>query len=212
MKRLLIVLLSLITAIISSAQSYEGTIEYDKKDRKATIIEFPYAPSVVENAIIEKMENLGYKKKQSKGFLVYKNAVIKAISSEPADYMIKVEAKSRKEKDESIVYLIMNEGEESITLKDEALLIGSMKIFLNEMSPHVEAFSLEKGIQGQEASVAKAEKRLKDMKEDQEIIEKKIKKLQEDLKDNAKDQEKQLKEIKNQKLTLETMKGKRKIL
>ena len=60
------------------------------------------------------MERLGYKKKESKGFLVYKGAVITDISVEPADYIIKVERKSRKEKDESVVYILMSKGEENV--------------------------------------------------------------------------------------------------
>ncbi len=174
------------------------------------IIEFPYAPSVVEDAIIEKMEKMGYKKKESKGFLVYKGAIISAISSEPADYMIKVERKSRKEKDESVVYLLMNRGEENIMTRSDAFVNSNMKTFMNGMSPEVEAFNLEKEIQEQEALVIKAEKKFKDLKDDQETMEKKIKKLQEDLKTNDKDQQNQQKEIDNQKQILDAMKAKRK--
>lgn len=210
MKRILIGLVSLIPAIISSAQSYEGSIEYQKKDQKAMIIEFPYAPSVVEDALIEKMEKMGYKKKESKGFLVYKGAVISDISSEPADYMIKVERKSRKEKDESVVYLVMNKGEENIMARSDAFVNSNLKTFLNGLAPEMEAFNLEKQILEQADAVAKAEKKLRDLKDDKENMEKKIKKLQEDIKDNEKDQENQQKEIDTLKQTFEAMKGKRK--
>ena len=101
-------------AATGNAQSYEGTVDYQKKDEKAIIIEFPYPPSVVEDAIISKLEKMGFKKKESKGFLVYKNVVLTDISAEPADYMIKVERKSRKDKDESIVYLLINRNDENI--------------------------------------------------------------------------------------------------
>ena len=97
----------LISSLAGLSQSFEGSVEYLKKDQQAIVIEFPYAPSVVEEAIEKRMEKLGHKKKESKGFLVYKNVVLREISSEPADYLIKVERKSRKEKDESIVYLLM---------------------------------------------------------------------------------------------------------
>jgi hypothetical protein len=210
MKKILIVCLSLIPAIISSAQSYEGSVEFQKKDQKAMIIEFPYAPSVVEDAIIEKMEKLGYKKKESKGFLVYKSAIIKDISAEPADYMIKVERKSRKDKDESVVYLIMNRAEENIMARSDAFVNSNMKTFMNGMSPEMEAFNLEREIQGQDVLVTKAEKKLKNLKDDQESLETKIRKLQENLKDNTNDQQNQQKEIENQKQILEAMKGKRK--
>jgi chromosome segregation ATPase len=156
------------------------------------------------------MEKKGYKKKESKGFLVYKNAVISEISSEPADYMVRVERKSRKDRDESVVYLIMNRGEENIMARSDAFLNSNMKTFLNGMTPNVEALNLEREIQAQEEVVAKAEKRLRNLKDDQEDMEKKIKKLQEDLKDNAKDQEKQQKEIEAQQIALESLRGKRK--
>ena len=207
--RLITSLFAVLLTLTVSAQSYEGTVEYQKKDQKAMIIEFPYSPSVVEDAIVQKMEKLGYKKKESKGFLVYKNAVISEISAEPADYMIKVERKSRKEKDESVVYLVMNKGEENIMARNDALLNSNVKTFLNGMSPDVESLNLERQIEAQQALVAKAEKKLKDLKEDQESMEKKIKKLQDDLKDNAKDQEKQQNEIENQKKVLEALVGKR---
>jgi hypothetical protein len=196
---------------LCSAQSYEGTVEYQKKNETAIIIEFPYPPSVVEDAIIDKMEKLGYKKKESKGFLVYKGAILKDISVEPADYMIKVERKSRKDKDESVVYLLVNRNDENIIARRDALVNSNAKTFLNGLTPDVDAYNLEVQIKDQENIVSKAERKFKDLQDDQESMEKKIKKLQDDLKDNAKDQENQQKEIEKQKQTLEAMKGKRKI-
>jgi hypothetical protein len=210
MRQIIVTLLVLFTSTITRAQSYEGTIEYQKKDQKAMVIDFPYSPSVVEDAIVMKMEKLGYKKKESKGFLVYKNAVISDISSEPADYMIKVERKSRKEKDESVVYIVMNRAEENLIARSDALINSNVKSFLNGMAPHVEAHNLEVEIKKQEDAVAKAEKKLKNLVDDKETMEKKIKKLQDDLKENAKDQETQAKEIEAQKAALEAMVGKRK--
>ena len=102
----------LILNYASRAQSYEGTVDYQKKDEKALIIEFPYPASVVEDAIVDKLEKMGFKKKESKGFLVYKNIVLSDISSEPADYMIRIDKKSRKEKDASIVYLMVSRNDQ----------------------------------------------------------------------------------------------------
>jgi peptidoglycan hydrolase CwlO-like protein len=173
-------------------------------------MEFPYPPSVVEDAIIARMDKLGFKKKESKGFLIYKDAVLTDISSEPADYLIKVERKSRKDKDESVVYFIINRNNENILARNDALVNSNAKTFMNRLAPDVDAYNLDMQIKDQEETVAKAEKKLKNLGEDQEIIEKKIKKLQEDLKDNAKDQENQQKEVEKQKQNLEDLKGKRK--
>jgi len=210
MKQIIVTLLAVFSSLVVLSQSYEGTIEYQKKDQKAMVIDFPYSPSVVEDAIVMKMEKMGYKKKESKGFLVYKNAVISDISSEPADYMIKVERKSRKEKDESVVYIVMNRADENLIARSDALINSNVKTFLNGMAPHVEAYNLEVEIKKQEEAVAKAEKKLKNLVDDKETMEKKIKKLQDDLKENAKDQEAQAKEIEAQKQALEAMVGKRK--
>jgi hypothetical protein len=210
MKKILVFLLLVIPALIVNAQSYEGSIEYLKKDQKAMVIEFPYPPSVVEDAIVEKMEKLGYKKKESKGFLVYKDAVISDISAEPADYMIRVERKSRKEKDESVVYLLMNKGEENLIARSDALVNSNAKTFLNRLAPDVEAFNLEVEILAQEAVVSKAEKKLRELIIDQQDMEKKIRKLQDDMKDNAKNQEDQQKQIEAQRESLDAMRGKRK--
>jgi len=165
----------------------------------------------VEDAIINKMEKLGFKKKESKGFLVYKNVVLTDISAEAADYMIKVERKSRKDKDESIVYLLISRNDENIIARSDALVNSNTKTFLNNLSPDVEAYNLEVQIKDQENTVEKAEKKLRNLQDDKESMEKKIKKLQDDLEENAKDQADQQKDIEKQKQVLEALKGKRKI-
>lgn len=197
-------------AFLSSGQSYEGTVDYQKKEEKAMIIEFPYPPSIVEDAIIAKMEKSGYKKKDSKGFLVYKGTVLNEISDEPADYMFRVERKSRKDKDESIVYLIINRNGENIIARYDALVNSNAKTFLNRLTPDIEAYNLEQEIKAQEEILTKAQKKLKDLQDDQDSMEKKIKKLQDDQRDNLKDQNNQQKEIEKQQQVLEAMRGKRK--
>ncbi|MFI5187747.1 MAG: hypothetical protein ACHQF0_13535 [Chitinophagales bacterium] len=193
-----------------NAQSYEGTVSYDKKDEKAIIIEFPYSASVVEDAIVDKLEKMGFKKKESKGFLVYKNIILSDISSDPADYMIRVDKKSRKEKDASIVYLMINRNDQNISTSDESIDSNS-KSFLNNLSPAVEAYNLEEQIKDQDAVVTKAQKKLKGLQDDQDNMQKKIRKLQDDLQQNAKDQDSQQKEIDKQKQILEAIKAKRKV-
>jgi len=210
MKKTLTLLLASFILLSASAQSYEGTVDYQKKDERAIIIEFDYSPAIVERAIIDKMEKLGLKKKESKGFLIYKGAVLTDISSEAADYMIKVERKSRKDKDESIVYLLINRNNENIIARYDPLVNSNAKTFLNRLASDVDAYNLEQQIKDQEEVLAKTEKKLKNLQDDQEAMEKKIRKLQDDLKDNAKDQQDQQKEIEKQRQVLEAMKTQRK--
>jgi len=209
--------LGLLISYISPAQAYEGKVEFDKKKQPALVIDYPYPAEAVENAFMQKMENLGYRGKEekglfnkNKGFWVYKNAFITDISNNKFDYIINVERKSRKEKDESVLYLlIMNDDENAISSFD-AYDMGRAKEFLNNLLPDVEAANLELEIKAQEDVVAKAEKKLKNLRNDKEDMENKIKKLQQDIKDNIKDQENTEKDIENQKGALENLKLKRK--
>lgn len=195
---------------IAAAQAYEGTIQYDKKKQRAIMIDYAYPPEAVENAIVQKMERLGYKPKEEKGFLnkdkgflIYKNAYVTDISNDKMDYIIKVERKSRKESDESVLYIIMNKDGENALERLDSYDVGRAKSFLNNMLPDIEVSSLELEIKAQEETVAKAEKKLKGLKDDQVALERK-------LDDNQKEQVDTQKDIEQQRQTLETLREKRK--
>lgn len=192
------------------AQAYEGTIQYDKQKQNAIVIEYTYPAQAVENAIVEKMAKMGYKPKEEKGilnrdkgFLLFKNAYVTDISKDKMDYIVKVERKSRKESDESVLYLVMQKGDENAMGKMESYDIGRAKSFLNNMLPEIEASHLELQIKVQEETVAKAEKKLKGLQEDKIVLEKK-------LAENIQGQDETIKDIEAQKIALETLQGKRK--
>jgi chromosome segregation ATPase len=81
--------------------------------------------------------------------------------------------------------------------------VDKAKSFLNNMMPDIEAANLELQIKAQEELVAKAEKKLRNLKDDQASLEKK-------LQENKTDQENTQKDIENQKQALGTLIGKRK--
>ena len=62
-KILLTVVVALLINTLSFAQAYEGIVEFDKKKQDAFLIDYSYSPEAVENAIVKKMEMLGYKPK-----------------------------------------------------------------------------------------------------------------------------------------------------
>lgn len=204
-------------ALYTSAQAYEGTVEYDKKRQPALVIVYPYSPEAAEGAMVQKLESLGLRAKEekgifnnSKGFRNYKSAIIKDISDNSLDYIFKVEQKGKRGNDESFLYLIINKDGENVLSSRDDIVIGRAKSFLNDLAPEVEAYNLELQIKDQDETIAKAEKKLKSLQDDQESMEKKIKKLQDDLRDNAKDQQDQQKEIEKQRKILEAMRDKRK--
>lgn len=209
MKR--IVLLLLLASFLSQAysQAYEGNIKYDKKNQRAVVIEYPYSAEAVENAFKEKMSSLGYKAKEEKGlfnsdkgFIVFSNAFITDISNKSMDYIIKAERKSRKESDQSYLYMIMNNNGTNALDEMDAMEVSNAKSFLNGLTPHIVAADLELQILAQQDLVEKAEKKLKDLKDEQESLEKKLDK-------NGKDQKDTEKEIENLKNVLEALKEKR---
>lgn len=218
MKRIILSILGLFIFInFIAAQAYEGTIEYNKKKRNAFVIEYPYPPEAVENAFDQKMQKLGYRGKEEKGlfngdkgFKVYSKAYITDISDKALDYIIKIERKSKRENDKSILYMITMEGDADHATVLDATDNEKAKSFLNNFSPNIEAAHLEIKIKDQEDGVTKAEKKLKKLKDDQSDLESKIKKLQDNLKDNAKDQEDAAKAIEDQKQILDTLRSKRK--
>ena len=208
-----ICLLAIIFLNISAAlqaQAYEGNIQFDKKKQAAIAIDYSYPVQAVENAIIQRMEKLGYRAKEEKGilnrdkgFLVFKNAYVTDISKDKMDYIIKVERKSRKESDEAVLYLILQKDGANAIDKLESYDIGQAKTYLNNMLPDIEAANLELQIKAQEEVVGKAEKKLKGLQDDKIELERK-------LAENVKSQDDTIKDIEAQKLSLETLRGKRK--
>ncbi len=213
------ILLSAILFFSSTAfsQSYEGKIEYDKKKQDAFVIEYSYPAEAVENALVKKMEQLGYKGREEKGlfnkdkgFRVYNNAYVTDINSGSMDYAFKVETKGKKDQ-ESIVYMVIL-SKDGVNAKSmfESRDIEKAKSFLEKLEPMVETANLELQIAKQEDELSKAEKKLKSLRNQQEDMEKRIKKLQDDLKDNVKEQDDQQKAVDSQAKALEAMKARRK--
>lgn len=195
---------------ISFGQAYEGDIQFDKKKQQAIVIEFRYPAEAVENAFISRMEKMGYKVKEEKGilnrdkgFLVFKNAYVTDISQDRLDYIVKVERKSRKEEDESILYLVMQKDGENVVNSLPAADIGQAKAYLNQMQPDIEAANLELQIKAQEDLISKTEKKLKNLQEDKIDLERK-------LANNEKEQSETIRAIQDQKQQLGNLQGKRK--
>lgn len=211
MKQIFLLLISAITINISAwSQAYEDKIQYDKKKQQAIAIDYSYPTDAVQNAIVQKLGKMGYKPKEEKGilnrdkgFLIFKNAYVTDISNDKMDFIIKVERKSRKESDESTLYLIMNKNGENALLKMQPDDINRAKSFLNDMLPEVEAADLEIRIKDQQETVARAEKKLSNLKDDQISLEKK-------LQDNKAAQEATQKDIEAQKQALGVLMGNRK--
>lgn len=210
MKKYVLLLLTAFAMLTGKAQSYESSIQYDKKKQQAITNDYSYRSEAVENAIVQKFAAMGYKAKEEKGilnrdkgFLVYKNIFIPDISKDRMDVMVKVERKSRRESDAAILYLVLLRDDKNMLMSMDAETAGRAKAFVNGLLPEVEAADLELQIREQEEVVGKAEKKLRDLRDEQASLEKK-------LEDNKNSQEATQKDIENQKQALGVLVGKRK--
>ncbi len=213
MKRcILFICVVLLVSANAFSQAYESNITYDKKKQKAITIDYAYSQEAVQNAIVQKIEKMGNAGKEEKGlfnkdkgFIIFKDAFVTDVSEERMDYILKVERKSRRDKDETTLYMILNKGGVDAITNMSAGDVGRAKLFLNNLLPDIEEAKLELDIKAQDEAVVKSEKKFKDLQDEKADLEKKLQK-------NAEDIVNQQKQIENQRTALEGLKGKRKVV
>ncbi|MEP6627635.1 MAG: hypothetical protein ABJA32_06600 [Ginsengibacter sp.] len=216
MKLLFTLAISLLVAGVVFAQApMKTTAEYNGQKYPCYIIDYNLPPDEAENVIKDQLKSDGYNAVKSKGYLVYRNVRLKDLNpNEPQDVFIKVERKSRKEKDQSLVTMITAKAgqvpEDKVkgakTVADVESSDNSV-VFLNSFQNNVNVKSHNLAIDAQTDEVAKAEKKLKSLQGAQVKLEKKIKDYQDDLNSNKKDQQQQTDEIAKQKAALEQLKS-----
>jgi Skp family chaperone for outer membrane proteins len=211
MKKAFLFLSAVIITASSFAQSSTATVEYQKINRQAVVNDIPFPEKTVRDAIDNKMQQMGYKGKDSKAFTIYKGVKMAALGNDAYDIYFSVDRKSKKEKDMAVVTMLLSKGFDSfIADSTDATVINNAKIYLNNLREMVAAYDLEMQINDQAEVIKKADKKLANLKQDGEDMEKKKKKLENDIEQNKKDVEAQNAEIEKQKQIFETLKGKRK--
>jgi hypothetical protein len=205
MKKILFLMLTLCAAQLVCGQVYEGLADYNKKAQPAIIGEYRYPQETVEKTLTDKLEHMGLKVKSSKGFLIVNNAVISSISSKQMDYAFKIERKSKREKDVTVVSMVINLNDAN-TIADNS---SDAKTFLKDLAPSIDGLHNDNMVNDQYTALTKAQKKLKNLQDDQASMEKKVRNLQDDLKTNEKDQADQQKEIQRQQEILDAMKAKK---
>lgn len=212
MKKILPLLTFTLFALVSAAQDItDGKVNFQKKEQPAVIMEVPYPPSVVEDAIKNYLNRRGSKSNTSSGYQLFKGTIVDSLSNDAKDLYFKVERKSRKERDASVIYVFATQPNENPAKRETFNTeMSGVRSFLRQMQPHLEAQNLEYEIGNQEDEVKKAEKKYDRLVDDGNDMQKRLKKLQENIEDNRKDVEKQKQEIEKQKTILDNMRGKRK--
>jgi len=214
MKKALVIALMLLTGrSLSFAQpvATDTRVEYQKGDKAAAVIELPYSPDVVAASIKDNMLKKGVKEEKSKGFQIFRGARLNPTDGEVVDMYFKVDRKSRKDNNTSLVYLIIGRPNENVALRtgDDAYKVDDAKTYLNTMTPDVDAYNLEVNIAQQEDVIKKAEKKLNSLQDDQRDYEKKISNLNEKLTQTKRDIDVQTAEVSKQKAARDAMLSRR---
>jgi hypothetical protein len=206
MKKIILVVVCFIIAQFSMAQAYDGSVDYLKKSQAAVIAEYKYPQETVEKTLRDKLERLGLKVKSSKGFLIAYNAVISSVSSNQMEYAFQVDRKSKREKETTVISMVMNVNDVNATADNAS----KAKDFLNELAPAIDALNIDNMVTDQTTVLEKVQKKNKNLQEDIEGLEKKIRNYQDDLAKTKRQQEDQVKEVQRQQEILDTIKAKRK--
>lgn len=217
MKSFVFILFAFFACSFSFGQSSQsGTVEYNGAKYPADVIDFNIPPSDAENIIKDRMKSMGFTPEKSRGFLVYRNVTMSDLSfGQPYDLIFKVDKKSRKQSDESVVSLITAKTGEIPTEKVKGAgktlaaitPASSAGSFLQSFNDKVQNQAHNLSVAAKADEVRKAEKDLDKLKKDQDKLQKKINDLQNDLKTNLKDQETQTATLDALRKQLESLKA-----
>jgi hypothetical protein len=199
------------------AQASYTSVSYNKTSQPALMLELPYNTDVSEGFIVDNLKKTGYdpetkgklfwKQNKIDGFYIFKDVRLEG-ASQPVDLYFKVDQKSKREKNQSVIYLLMGKGDNNFisSTSDEATYAAA-KNFLNGFIDKSAVYKLDLDIKNQEDVVKDAEKKMDKLKDNEKEMEKKIDQLQKDLKKNQEDQKDQQKTIENEKKKLDDLKG-----
>lgn len=211
MKKILLAAVILFVTITASAQARTATADYNKTMQPAVEIEIPFEEKTVMKSLVEKMEKKGYKGKENKGYMVFKGVTMSELGSGTYDLYFKAERKSRKEKDITILTMLVANGfEKFVSETDDTILYNKMKDFLNAHTEQATAYDLELQIKEQQESTDKAAKKYTNSVEDGQDLVKKKEKLEKEIAENIQKQAELKAESEKQVQILDTLKAKRK--
>ena len=204
MKKIIAFSFVLLVSVVSYGQAHEGFVEYQHKAQPAAVIELPYSPSVVNAAMNDYLSKKGKSKGDDiKGFTTYRNTQSVQNDSINADLYFKTERKSHKEKEVTVVSLLLTPTDVQTNKGNLHYLdMEQGKSYLNDLATAIEAYNLELTIKDQNHAVIVAETKYKILTGEAGDLENKRIAIEKKIADNKADQQQQLKEIENQKQKL----------
>lgn len=207
----LVIVTGFTLSIQAQSRAVEGVAEFQGKKVPAAVVELPYGPDKVEAAIEEQLSAKGHKGSKAKDYTLYRSV---RVGSESGSYdmYVKAERKSRRDKESSVLYVVLVKPNE-VASHEGAIAAASVvsgKDFLHDFSPYMEDYNLRLEIVAQENVIKKLEKKQTELLSDSTDYNKKLLQLNEKILQNSTDMENQRMEIEKQRLTLEAIKSRKK--
>lgn len=209
MKNLLGCLLFTFFGLVATAQPTTGTTVYGKVPQSSVIYDLPFGDDIVVAALQTKMSAYNVSPKKVKGFYVYRSVIVPEISSRPINLYFSVDRKSKKDKENSILtMLIADEKDIFMQSVKEVDFFRRGKDFVSSFKTDVNLAQHNFEVANQEKEVDNISKKIKKLENEQEDLKKKIKKLEEQLSDNEKNLKSEKENLDSQNKQLETLKNK----
>ena len=212
MKKITFLILATTITVATLAQSRPTSVTYNKAKRPALTLTVPYTEEVTEGTIIQKLNEIGYapktkgqlfwKKNIIDGYYQFKDVALRNLNGETVDLYLKVAPKSRDEKDQSVITMLIGKGETFVSSESEPKIFESATQFLDGFTTNVASFKLGLDISAQESSLKAAETKYTKLQEEEVTLTKKIEELQLQLENNKKNQETQKQVIEAAKVKL----------
>ena len=200
MTRLYVLIAFLFTGVMTaSSQATFTTITIDKKIQPGLVLELPNNTDVAESTILQKLKETGYnpetkgklfwKKNKLDGFYVFNGIVLAALNNQKLDMYFKVEPKSKTQKDQSTIYLLVSKGYDNfISPEVDTATFAAATDFLNGFVAGTASYRLNLDIEEQGNVVKNAEKKLTNLQDDNKALVKKIDELHADLRNKKNEQ------------------------
>ncbi|MGZ3845845.1 MAG: hypothetical protein ACXVLT_05375 [Flavisolibacter sp.] len=191
-------------SFFSYGQAQEGKVDYQKTSQPAAVIELPYSVSTVDAAMNNYLSRKGKSRGETvKGFSTFRNTEPVQGDSVNADLYFKTERKSRKEKEVTVISLLVQPSEGQVNAANAHYMhMDEAEKYLNDLANAIDAYELELSIKEQNDAVIKAENKYKSLVNDGQDFENKRAAIDKKIADNKDDQLRQLKEIEKQKQKL----------
>ncbi len=188
--------------------------------KPALMIMLPYTEEIAEGAIVQKLKEIGYnpeskgsffwKKNTIDGYYIFKDVALRDMNGQLVDLYFKVERKSKKEKDQSYIYMMVSKGNEQfISSESDTSIYSSSTSFLNRFAEYGASYKLDVDLKNQDDAVQSAQKKYTNLREDEADYTKKIADLENKLRNNREQQDTQIKVIEAEKKKLEDLRAKK---